>query len=85
MVWLVFGTTHDGDPELCTAPREVVADGRAPRYSEPFKRALLNRGVDAIGGALHRQRRPYRRADRPHRRGRWRIALRQMKADEVLR
>ena len=84
MVWLVFGATHDGDPELCTASREAVADGRAPRYSEPFKRALLNRGVDALGGAfivsaVHSD------AQIDHTVAAAEDALRKMKADEVLR
>ena len=52
IVWIVFGTTNEDDPELCTPPRKTAADGRAPRYSEPFKRALLNRGVDALGGTF---------------------------------
>lgn len=52
MVWIVFGTTHENDPELCTAPRQAIAEGRAPHYSTPFKRALLNRGVDALGGTF---------------------------------
>ena len=84
MVWIVFGVTHDGDPELCTAPRETVAEGRAPRYGEPFKRALLNRGVDALGGAfivsaVHTDEQI------DHTAAAVEDALQRMKADEVLR
>ena len=84
MVWTVFGVTHDGDPELCTAPRETVAEGRAPRYGEPFKRALLNRGVDALGGAfivsaVHTDEQI------DHTAAAVEDALQRMKADEVLR
>ena len=84
MVWIVFGVTHDGDPELCTAPRETVAEGRAPRYGEPFKRALLNRGVDALGGAfivsaVHTDEQI------DHTAAAVEDALQRIKADEVLR
>ena len=84
IVWIVFGSAWEGDAELCTAPRAALAEGRAPRYTEPFKRALLNRGVDALGGtfivsAVHADAQIDRTAAAVE------DALRQMKADEVLR
>ena len=84
IVWITFGSAYEGDPDLCTAPRDALADGRAPRYTEPFKRALLNRGVDALGGtfivsAVHTDEQIDRTARAVE------AALRQMQADEVLR
>ena len=84
IVWIVFGSAWDGDAELCAAPRQALAEGRAPRYTEPFKRALLNRGVDALGGtfivsAVHTDAQIDRTADAVE------DALRRMRADGVLR
>ena len=52
MVWIVFGNSYDGDHELCTASHKVLSTGREPRYTEPFKRALLNQGIDLLGGTF---------------------------------
>ncbi len=84
IVWIVFGSAWEGDAELCAAPRQALAEGRAPRYAEPFKRALLNRGVDALGGtfivsAVHTDAQIDRTADAVE------DALRRMRADGVLR
>lgn len=84
MVWIVFGSNYDGDPELCAASHTALREGKEPRYTAPFKRALLNQGVDAIGGmfvvsAVHTGEHIDRTAAAVE------DALNQMRMDEVLR
>ncbi len=50
IVHIVLGVECDCDGEICTLPHAKLADATSARRSEPLKLAMLNEGVDMLGG-----------------------------------
>lgn len=50
IVHVVLGTECDCDGEICTLPHAALADAGSARRSEALKLAMLNEGVDMLGG-----------------------------------
>ena len=62
IIHLVFGMEYEGDLHVCTAPHEALLASNNSRLSQAFRRAMLNNGMDVMGGdrfllsAVHRDR-----------------------------
>ena len=50
IVHVVLGAECDCGGGICTLPHEKIAEGTAPRISDPLRMAMLNEGVDMMGG-----------------------------------
>ena len=50
IVHVVLGAECDCDGEICTLPHAALADAGSARRSETLKLAMLNEGVDMLGG-----------------------------------
>jgi len=48
LVWVAFGISYDGDLEFCSLPHDTIKKGMGK--TEQLKRAMLNEGVDMMGG-----------------------------------
>ncbi len=47
---MALGAECDCDGEICTLPHSELAEATARVHSEPLKLAMLNEGVDTMGG-----------------------------------
>ena len=50
MLHVVLGVDCDCDGEICTMPHSRLAEANVPQRTELFKLAMLNEGVDMMGG-----------------------------------